>query len=244
MALTDRQKEIKSLLDQGKTPKEIGNKLGISENAVYQQRRRIKAAQANGRKATSSTTKRTSTARKTTTTRRAPRQQRPALAVVNGNGDAAARATDPLEAVRNRKQDIAASLTDAKAALDEAAKAHEAAQKAYAEAEGKVRPELEKLDAVEALLTGKLKPPTKAKAKAEKPAEAPAPAPEPTPAPAEPEPEQAPVAAEATAQDQAAEAPDEPTEVQPSGNGQTDLGEERPGVPTMPEFAQEDAFAS
>lgn len=238
MALTARQKEIKGLLDQGKTPKEVGQQLGISENAVYQQRRRIKAAGGTtGRKQT--TRKATATkqsARKQTTRQRPARAQRPALSVVNPT--AAPVPADPLAAVRERKAAIGLSLNEAKAELENAAKAHEAAQKAYAEAEGKVKPELERLDAVEALLTGKLKPPkSKPKATVQ---EAPAPEPEPTPTPAATD-EPTGSTTEAAAQDQAAEAPDEPTEVQPSGNG---AGEERPGVPTLPEFSQEDAFAS
>jgi ribonuclease E len=42
VTLTDRQKEIKSLLDQGKTAEETGKKLKITTNAVYQQIRRMR----------------------------------------------------------------------------------------------------------------------------------------------------------------------------------------------------------
>ena len=255
MALTDRQKEIKGLLDQGKTPKEIGQKLGISENAVYQQRRRIKAASANGRKPSGNKRQASRASTSRSSTRQRPRQQSQKqrsnhLSVVGEKQEQ--KAADPLSEVRRRKAEIDSQLSSAKATLDEATKAHETAQKAYSEAEGKVKPELEQLAAVEALLTGKLKPPKPAqKAKAEKPAEKPAEeAPKPPEQPQEQEQEQEPAPAasggeiegEATAQDEAAEAPDEPTEVQPSGNGAG--SEERPGVPTLPEFAQEDAFAS
>jgi hypothetical protein len=236
MALTDRQKEIKGLLDKGKTPKEIGAQLGISENAVYQQRRRIKAAQGSPRRGSAKRADEGTRVRAAAARAAAPKQQRkrsaPAPAAANGNSGTTQAPADPLGEVRRRKAEIDSWLTGTKATLDDAAAAHEAAQKAHSEAEAKVQKELEQLAAVEAVLTGKLAPPKPQQRRkpAEKPAEAPAPAPEPP-------------AAEAEAQDQAAEAPDEPTEVQPSDNG----GEpemERAGVPTVPEFAQEDAFAS
>ena len=44
MALTERQQQIKGLLKQGKSAKEIGKDLDISENAVYQQIRRMRKA--------------------------------------------------------------------------------------------------------------------------------------------------------------------------------------------------------
>lgn len=40
--LTDRQREIKNLLDQGLGAREIGDELGISRNAVYQQIQRMR----------------------------------------------------------------------------------------------------------------------------------------------------------------------------------------------------------
>src|SRR3954453_13013155 len=40
--LTERQQEIVDLLEQDKTPTEIGKKLKISTNGVYQQMRRIR----------------------------------------------------------------------------------------------------------------------------------------------------------------------------------------------------------
>lgn len=40
--LTDRQREIKELLDQGLGAREIGDELGISRNAVYQQIQRMR----------------------------------------------------------------------------------------------------------------------------------------------------------------------------------------------------------
>jgi uncharacterized coiled-coil protein SlyX len=47
--LTPRQQEIKALMEQGKKPKDIAKKLKISENAVYQQIRRIRSGGASGR---------------------------------------------------------------------------------------------------------------------------------------------------------------------------------------------------
>lgn len=40
--LTDRQREIKALLDRGWGAREIGDELGISRNAVYQQIQRMR----------------------------------------------------------------------------------------------------------------------------------------------------------------------------------------------------------
>lgn len=40
--LTDRQREIKVRLDQGMTARDIGEELGISRNAVYQQIQRMR----------------------------------------------------------------------------------------------------------------------------------------------------------------------------------------------------------
>jgi hypothetical protein len=234
VALTERQQQIKGLLDKGKTPKEVGDALGISENAVYQQRRRIKQASGNGSAPAKRTSARKNTRKTSTrkTSQRPARRQAPAAPATQVT---TARPADPLSEVQRRKAEIDAQLSSAKTTLDEAAAAHETAQKAYDEAEGGVKQELERLTAVEALLTGKLQPP---KPQAKRNRTTPAPAPAPAPAP-EPEPEQ--IAAEAAAQDQAAEAPDEPTAVPASDNGSD---EERPGVPTVPEFAQEDAFAT
>jgi hypothetical protein len=194
---------------------------------IYQQRRRIKLAA--GGKATANkrqTVGKTTTKPKAKAPRkpRAPRRdETPALTLVSSTEAPA----DPLREVKLRKAEIDAELSIAKTDLDAAAKMHDAAQKAFDDAESQMRPELERLAAVEALLTGKLAPP-KAQPR-RKPAQAPAPEP------------QAEHVAEAAAQDAAAEAPDEPTEVPASDNG---AGEERPGVPTVPEFSQEDAFAS
>lgn len=245
MALTERQQQIDKLLKDGRTPKQIGEQLGISENAVYQQRRRIKAAASSKRSSKPA-------ASKTTQAKRPTQKPRPAASPAAGNGHE--RSADPLAEVRRRKAEIDSLLSGAKATLSEAAKAHESAQKAYDDAEGKVKVELERLGAVEALLTGKLKPPKPGrKAKAEEPkaeepkaeAEAqPEPKAEAQPEPEpEAEPEPAVAAPEASAQDEAAEAPDEPTEVPSASNGSGE--EERPGVPSVPEFTQEeDAFAS
>ena len=58
--------------------------------------------------------------------------------------------------MKRRKAEIDALLSGTKKTLDEATKAYEAARKAHDTAESKVKPELERLAAVEALLTGKL----------------------------------------------------------------------------------------
>ena len=241
MPLTDRQQQIKALLDKGKTPKEIGQQLKISENAVYQQRRRIKQAEDAKAPAAKATT--------TTKAKAKPGKAKPAKAKPGSRATAevaaaVVKAADPISEVRRRKAEIDAMLHGVKATLDEATRAYEAAQKAHDTAEAKVRPELERLAAVEALLTGKLAPP---KPQRRKPANKTEPAPEAqAPEGAKVEPQAQPVA---VAQDEAAEAPDEPTEVPASQNGggeqhSNGTAEERPGVPSVPEFEQEDAFAS
>jgi hypothetical protein len=242
MALTDRQKQIKKLLDAGKTPREVGEELGISENAVYQQRRRMKQAAADRRAANKSTTTKAAS-------KPAPRKRnapaRKSAAPAASTAASKPEPTDPLSAVRHRRGQLESMVADQKAALDAANSEQQRAQKAHDEAVGKVKAELDRLTAVEALLTGKLAPP-KPKRKAEAapaPAqETPAPAPEPqAEAEAQPQAETAPEQAEAqVAQDAAEQGDNEPTE-DGSQNGHT---EERPGVPTLPEFSQEDAFAT
>lgn len=246
MALTERQQEIKTLLDQGKTPREVGEALGISENAVYQHRRRM---QGKSTKASTTTRRRgsakradegtrvraeaaRSTARKSSGRKRSQRTstQRHLTAV---QATPEPQPMDPLTAVRHRRDALNEQVAQTKASLDEIAKLHQEAQKAHDTAVSKVKTELDQLAAAEALLTGKLKPPERRPRKAEA-----KPEPETAPAP-EPEPEvTTPPMPEADAQDDAAEAPDEPTEV--PANGQPE--EERPGVPTLSEFKQEDAF--
>jgi regulatory LuxR family protein len=262
MALTERQQEIKALLDKGKTPREVGEALGISENAVYQHRRRMgvkssSTRRGSAKRADESTRVRAAAARaqapakRTTQRKRTQQPRKPQLAAVP-TGPTTPEAMDPLTAVRHRRTEVNSLIEGARFEAEAAAKVAATAQKADDEALAKVKVELDQLDTAEAVLTGKLKPPTKASRKPSNgkaqtpPTEPPAPTPaEPAPpaAVAEPEPEptgyaDAPeVPAEAAAQDAAAEAPDEPTEAGPSE-------EERPGAPTLPEFRQEDAFAS
>src|SRR5438309_5012821 len=155
MALTDRQQQINKLLKEGKTPKAIGEQLGISENAVYQQRRRIKAALAekttpaktgNGKASNAKTAKAAPAKQGAKLKRQRATRQGPKLSIVP------TAPADPLTEVKRRRAEVEATLSEAKAALDSAGKAHEAAQKTFAEAEGKVKPELERLIAVEGLL--------------------------------------------------------------------------------------------
>jgi hypothetical protein len=209
--LTERQQQIKVLLDQGKKPREVAEILGISENAVYQHRRRMQT---------------TKNAKATTGKRRGrppkpkpPVEQPPPFSIADRVEVEQVHLTvapmDPLEAIAARRSEIGAKLLDLRTLADEswtvAAGHKEALDAAMAEAE----PELYRLDTAEQVLTGQLKPaaPKASKAKA-----------------ANGKADTPPAAIEAAAQDAAAEAPD--------------VTEERPGVETVPEFRQEDAFAS
>jgi len=199
--LTERQQQVKALMDEGKKPKEIGETLGISENAVYQHRRRIQ--QGDGQTAAPGK-------RRGRPPKAAPK---PPTLVAADDKEWQVRATsiegggsgtyvaptppppiDPLDAVRDRRGQIQHVLDAAKYRADDtAATAAEAAQ-AYADAQAEWQPELYRLDTAEQVLTGQLKPAA--------------------PAPVGRSRKATPERAEAEAQQAAAEAPDEP-----SGNG-------------------------
>jgi len=189
--LTERQQEIKALLDEGKTPREIGEVLGISENAVYQHRRRIQTSDG---KAAAPGKRRG----------RPSKQPEPESAPVTlvapvldpTEPTPMPHPNDPLDAVRDRRNAIGVVLAKLRLVADDAhlvaANAAEDLRVAMAEHQ----PELERLDTAEAILTGQLKPPAKAKKAANGKAGTPPPIP----------PELLGVAAN---QDAAAEAPDE-----------------------------------
>lgn len=284
--LTDRQKEINGLLSKGKTPGEIAKKLKITENGVYQHMRRIRAATGAKPKAASGSRSRSSssnsrsrsrasggsrsTAKRTTAKRTTTK--RPAAARRPSPVASTPAPASPLDAIRARRDEIAAMLVEVRAEekrlTDELATATAAREKA----EGSVAEELTRLAQSEAILTGKALPkaadksrtrsgskpakaatngkgaeaaPPAADAAVEGEGEAQAPANGPGGAATlaahltgtTPEGAADAERAEAEAAQAAAEASDEPTPVGAL------VGEERPGVETVPEFAQEDGFA-
>jgi DNA-binding CsgD family transcriptional regulator len=163
MALTERQQQIVDLQKQGKKAKEIGEALGISENAVYQQLRRIrKGSDANGsassQRASESTARRQSGGRRGSA---APTLQ--AATTTGGTTSAgltptapAPKPMTPLQSVRARRDEVSADLKAAEADVQQAERALEAARKQRDKIAERLRPELAALDAAEAALQGKL----------------------------------------------------------------------------------------
>jgi DNA-binding CsgD family transcriptional regulator len=224
MALTERQEQIKGLLKQGKSAKQIAKSLKISENAVYQQIRRMRKAGENvGTKRATGT--RASAAKKTgrQSARKRPSLE-PTLPQAPGNipePPIAARPPTPLQSVRNRRAEIHADIKLAETEVTAAQRALDAAKAAHAKLKDRHGDELKSLDTAEKALAPKPvnKPqPQPASARRQRPSRAqsggktPEPSPEPPAAP-----ESAPQASE---------------------NGQGDAGQ----VPT-PEAAPETATA-
>lgn len=157
--LTDRQREIVTLLDQGKTPREAAEALDITENAVYQHIRRIREG---GHKVTSASNAQGSRSRgrSTARTRQAPATAPEAPATAT---PAEPRAMTPLQAIRYRRatieQETKAAHAQVLAAEKVLAQAREAAERVLA----KHGEELDHLISAEAALTGKPapKPPAK-----------------------------------------------------------------------------------
>ena len=149
-ALTDRQQQIKALLDQSKTPHEIGEALGITENAVYQHIRRMRSA---GHKLTAKPS-----------AAKPKRADKPSDATQLNRlfNVAAADPVSPLAAVRARKDVIVAELKIAEHAVADARTALEKAQQANDRVSERHAAELKTLQAAEAALTAK--PAAKAKA--------------------------------------------------------------------------------
>lgn len=239
-ALTDRQKQIKDLLEAGNKADAIAKKLKITPNAVYQQIRRMRNAGnapkgvAQGKGGRKSAGKKRAAAKPAAT-------PSPAPAPVSTEP----RLMTPLQALRARRDEIEARLKAAHAEVETheraAAKARESAEKLTV----RHNEELGQLDAAEAALKGeKPKPaPRKTsgkkgggKASPAKPAqEAPAPAPaDPAPAPAE-TPQPPPVPPQEPAAAPEAAAPADPFEE--SGNGAAAPSESTSETGTTPEPA-------
>lgn len=143
--LTERQTEIKRLLDEGKTPREIGEALKITENAVYQHIRRMRG---NGHRVN---TARSSGSKSGSRKRSGSRSSRPAPAPAPSEP----RLMTPLQAIRARKDAIAHEIRDARQALESAERAAKLAGEAHEKTQAKTKDELSALDKAEAAITGK-----------------------------------------------------------------------------------------
>lgn len=151
--LTERQQEIKSLIEQGKDANQIGAELGISPNAVYQHLRRMRQAGSVKPKAAAAAAKSTpKSGRKSGGTSPAAPAAKPAPAPAP---EIVVRESTPLQAIRARRDEIKASVKDAADALVVANAALREAQAAYDKASGKHADELKMLDGAESALTGK-----------------------------------------------------------------------------------------
>jgi biotin operon repressor len=151
MELTERQKEIKGLLQDGKTAKEIASDLNISDNAVYQAIRRMRSGGANvstptgraGRKNGGTKAKRG--AKRQT----APAPKQPEIEFGN------VRAITPLQSVRNRRSEIQAEVREAGHAVAEAEGALRAAKSTAERIQARFKDELKSLDQAERALAPK-----------------------------------------------------------------------------------------
>ena len=150
MALTERQQQIQDLLEQGKSAKEIAEALGITTNGVYQQLRRMRAGGAKAAPA-----KRAKTAK-------AKPAKAPASATAKPPGvnesTAPPRVMTPLQAIRARRDDLAAGLRDAEAAVIDAQRTLERAVAGRDKIAERITPELESLDRAERAIKGEAEP--------------------------------------------------------------------------------------
>jgi hypothetical protein len=164
--LTSRQKEVQALIKQGRTPREVADALGITENGVYQHMRRIKAA--GGKKAAGAkpAAKRTATkaakpsAAKPTRKRSGTRSRTTTRSQAQSTLAAASapvKAPTPLDAIRAQRGELTARLDVTKGALEAAQAALKAADEAHAKALKELGPELQRLDTAEGVLTGKIR---------------------------------------------------------------------------------------
>lgn len=155
MALTERQQEIKALQDQGKTPREIAEALGITVNGIYQQLRRMKAGGA-----------KPSTAKKPAA--------KPAIKASPAKAPPAPpahslppREMTPLAAIRARKQAIERQLKESASAVSAAAAHLTKTNEGHGTLVAKHAEELRQLEVAEGVITGQVplknapKPPAK-----------------------------------------------------------------------------------
>jgi hypothetical protein len=143
--LTERQTEIKKLLDDMKTPGQIAVELGVTESAIYGHLRRMRE---NGHSVGSpgKTVRRATRSRKQNT-------GRPTLAV----GSPVKIAT-PLQAIRARKEELERELRAAEKTVDDTKRAYVAAEDALVQLNERHSSELHNLTAAEDALIGNARP--------------------------------------------------------------------------------------
>lgn len=145
MALTDRQKQIKALQQQGKKAPEIAAELGISTNAVYQQLRRMKTSGRGSAKTAAKPAAPKAVAAAKPAAAAAPKpaavtKERPPLT--------------PEKALKFERDSIAADLKVTSAELESARKAAERAEAAHAAALDGKRERVLQIDSALEALTG------------------------------------------------------------------------------------------
>lgn len=148
--LTERQQQIKTLLEQGKKAEAIGQELGISANAVYQQVRRMRKAGAKPKTGRQSARKPARAA--------APAAPNPGAASSNGTATAT-----PLQAVRARRDLIQAECKQAESAVAAIQKSLDAAKEQASKVKARHADELKALDKAESALKPAPRPSTPAK---------------------------------------------------------------------------------
>lgn len=142
MALTDRQKQIKGLQQEGKKAPEIAEALGISTNAVYQQLRRMKPGKGGAKAAAKPAAKAAApkAAAAVAAPKAAPVKERPPLT--------------PEKALKFERDAIAADLKVTSVELESARKAVEKAEAAHAAALDGKRERVLQIDGALEALTG------------------------------------------------------------------------------------------
>lgn len=194
--LTDRQKQIKRLLDQNKSAEQVAKSLKISTNAVYQQIRRMRAAGhsvstpsgAGGSAGRQSARKGKSAKKGRTRPRLESSPPAPRIPPTPAPAPAAKVPTTPLQSVRARRDEIQALVKEAEAGVTIAQRDLDNAKALAEKIAQRHADELKGLDKAEAALRPQQAPAKPAAKKATpkrqsapKPA-APAPAPAPAPA--------------------------------------------------------------
>lgn len=138
MALTERQKQIKTLQREGKKADEIAAELGITANAVYQQLRRMKTGGGASKPAAKTAAK-----------------AKPAAAAPKAAPRArAATPLTPEKALKVERDGIAAELKVTAAELESARKTLEKAEAAHAAALDGKRERVNQIDTAITALTG------------------------------------------------------------------------------------------
>lgn len=151
--LTERQQEIKKLLDAGKTPREVGEALEITENAVYQHIRRMRTG---GTKLTTATSRGSNksgnkSGNKSSGSRSRSRRATPTPAPAATEP----RPMTPLQAIRARMSVIELEHREADNAVTSAERALKSATESAEKVKSRHDAELAQLRTAEGALTGK-----------------------------------------------------------------------------------------